>query len=764
MHSDGIVSFVNENIEIALPGSNMVVVEYLELVKTYLCSIITGNDNLVFQDGVAVSGNEAKKILFMRHKKRISEAIEHTMFQKDQAGTNLKAVQDAFAVVSDMVFRYFSGTSSSVIDTVNRVIGVLVGPCRTSGLFLCSAPFINDRNLRPRMHTHMMSSMCKCILAPNKAELHVFVSHVADLIRREDVLDTDERVKKLSLLIENIVLIEGKSRSPEKGVFYAIVFSALCNSTIKYAAWAKSVCSQDMSVNIVELFASILKTESTRVTTIFTLLEREQLHIEQLISKAFIDPVMNTLFSHEVYGIHALLSAEKYADIERMSFMLGKINHPDVYTLAAEHVKVFTEKTISSIASSCENQTLLARKLIDFNFLSHTIAAAGFNRDPVIYMAMANAWKTVLKSSSVVKNAEKIMCEYIDVLLRPGNKTESLVVTLPGIYEGKTDSVFARISNLIGWSENIDKFSDMYMIMFVKRISTGAYNEDTEREALHALMGKIEQRMYNAMIQVLGGANTWSDMVQLFNGTLESTDCVMSNISLLPMMHVPNPSMFQTTLIPPKQLSILGDQFASWFAAIPENKNKKLSFAHALGKCTVDFDTGKKKYQVVMNDIQTAIVCLLNDTHEVSVSYMLQHTGLTRDHLLPSLTGLVKGKLLLEKKENEERVYSVNRDFEAKTTKITMPNPAIKLSEDEMSLSDKRVEENRSFVIQAAIVRIMKAASGSVNMNALFKDVITQIKQFSPTIKAYKQAVESLIEKEYLKRVQNTVSELVYIS
>ncbi|KAJ7790224.1 Cullin protein, partial [Mycena olivaceomarginata] len=62
----------------------------------------------------------------------------------------------------------------------------------------------------------------------------------------------------------------------------------------------------------------------------------------------------------------------------------------------------------------------------------------------------------------------------------------------------------------------------------------------------------------------------------------------------------------------------------------------------------------------------------------------------------------------------------------------------------------KVVDEDRKYVIQATIVRIMKARKMMKNQ-ALIQEVISQISQrFSPKIPDIKKVIKALLEKEYI--------------
>ena len=91
--------------------------------------------------------------------------------------------------------------------------------------------------------------------------------------------------------------------------------------------------------------------------------------------------------------------------------------------------------------------------------------------------------------------------------------------------------------------------------------------------------------------------------------------------------------------------------------------------------------------------------------------------------------------------------------------KITVPMASL----EETQNSNKRVEEDRSIAIEAAIVRIMKARK-TLSHQQLVSEVLTQLAFFRPAPKVIKRRIEALIDREYLERNADNSSIYNYLA
>uniref|UniRef100_A0A5K3EIC7 CULLIN_2 domain-containing protein n=1 Tax=Mesocestoides corti TaxID=53468 RepID=A0A5K3EIC7_MESCO len=167
-----------------------------------------------------------------------------------------------------------------------------------------------------------------------------------------------------------------------------------------------------------------------------------------------------------------------------------------------------------------------------------------------------------------------------------------------------------------------------------------------------------------------------------------------------------------------------------------------------------------RKYILQVSTFQMVILMLFNQRNRFTLTELIAETGIPERDLVRSLMALFMSRstqriLCKEPKTKEVEptdVFYVNNSFVSRHYKIKVQNISVRESEPERQETRTRVDENRRYVIEATIVRVMKTRK-TLEHNQLLAEVIEHLKsRFRPTPMAIKQRIEALIDREFIAR------------
>ena len=192
---------------------------------------------------------------------------------------------------------------------------------------------------------------------------------------------------------------------------------------------------------------------------------------------------------------------------------------------------------------------------------------------------------------------------------------------------------------------------------------------------------------------------------------------------------------------------------------------------HYLGtaEIRVNFTQGKK--DLCVSTYQMCILQLFNEKDTLSLDEIRDATAIPESELRRHLLSLCTPKLRILMKESKTKhitdndVLTFNADFTSKFRKIKVPLIAATKENNEGDDGGNEnlgvpssVQDFRKYQAEAAIVRILKARK-TLPHNELIPEVMRQLSsRFVPNNPFIKKVIESLIEREYIKRNLDTSS------
>ncbi|KAK0491562.1 Cullin [Armillaria novae-zelandiae] len=354
--------------------------------------------------------------------------------------------------------------------------------------------------------------------------------------------------------------------------------------------------------------------------------------------------------------------------------------------------------------------------------------------------------------SSSTKSPE-LIAKHADMLLRKNNKMAE---------EGDLESALNRVMVLFKYLEDKDVFQTFYTTKLSKRLIHGVSASD-ESEA--SMISKLKeacgfeytnklQRMFTDMSLSKDLTDSFKERMTQNHDDMDITFTVMVlGTNFWPL----NPPTHGFTI--PVEIMPTYERFTKYYQS--KHSGRKLTWLWNYSKNELRTNYLNQKYILMTSAYQMAVLVQYNRNDTLSLDELVAATAISKDILSQVLALLVKAKILVNEEKDQ---YDLNPGFKSKKIRVNLNQPIKAEVKAESSDVLKAVDEDRKYVIQATIVRIMKARKTMKNQ-ALIQEVISQISQrFAPKIPDIKKAVETLLEKEYMERVDGQKDTFAYVA
>jgi cullin-4 len=220
------------------------------------------------------------------------------------------------------------------------------------------------------------------------------------------------------------------------------------------------------------------------------------------------------------------------------------------------------------------------------------------------------------------------------------------------------------------------------------------------------------------------------------------------------------------TLKLPGEMAAAAAAFHAFYQA--KHTGRRLTWLPSVSYCLVRaaFAAGRKDLDV--SQAQALVLLLFNDAASLSAAAIRAATGVAGDELVRTLQSLALGQARVLRKEPKGRdvadadVFTFNDAFVHSLVRIKINQIQAKETKAEQDVTNEKIAEDRQHVIDAAIVRTMKARK-SLAHQQLMAEVLAQLR-FAAQAGDVKKRIASLIEREYMARADDDAGVYVYVA
>jgi cullin 1 len=356
--------------------------------------------------------------------------------------------------------------------------------------------------------------------------------------------------------------------------------------------------------------------------------------------------------------------------------------------------------------------------------------------------------------TSSTKSPE-LLAKHADALLRKNNKLSE---------EGDLEDLLNKVMTLFKYIEDKDVFQTFYTTKLSKRLIHGVSASDESEASMIAKLKEACGFEYtNKLQRMFTDMQLSKDLTDQFKERMEvSHDAADLDVAFSAMVLGTN---FWPLNAPahnfsiPKQILPTYERFQRYYQS--KHSGRKLTWLWNYSKNELRANYLNQKYILMTSSYQMAVLVQYNENDTLSLEELVTATGIPKELLTQVLAVLVKAKILINEETDQ---YDLNPNFKSKKIRVNLNQPIKAEVKQESSDVLKTVDEDRKYVIQATIVRIMKARKTMKNQ-ALIQEVTSQIStRFAPRIPDIKKAIDTLLEKEYIERADGQRDVFNYVA
>ncbi|KAJ2812557.1 hypothetical protein H4S07_001314 [Coemansia furcata] len=437
----------------------------------------------------------------------------------------------------------------------------------------------------------------------------------------------------------------------------------------------------------------------------------------------------------------AMVDAHMLADLANLYTLLSSVNQLDVIK---RYWAMYVKKVGVRLVQAPDIDVGLVSELLAMKQRLDDIVKSAFQSNSVLAHALRESFEDFINSRR--SKPAQLTAKFVDQCMRAGSRSTT---------DEDIDSLLDRVVVLFRFIHDKDLFEAYYKRDLAKRL---LYNKsvsvDTERSMVQKLRMECGPGFTKRLEGMLRDMDFTSDLDGKFTGLDQAQEANGIGFHTSILTQAFWPTYEPMPLAVPRNVELAQEEFVQFYSE--KHNGRKLFWQPNLGTCLlkVEFDEGPKELSLTL--VQGTVMLLFSERDVLSYEQIQENTGLEDVELMRTLQSLACGKCRVLAKEPKGRdvagtdVFTFNSAFKSSQTRIKIGQIMLKEAEKESKEVEEHVQLDRMYQVDAAIVRIMKGRK-QADHTTLMTELLSRLK-FNSTSAEVKERIETLIERDYIKR------------
>ena len=596
---------------------------------------------------------------------------------------------------------------------------------------------------------------------------------------------TDDR----SLLKANLGMLLELGQADSSNVYELAFEGIFLGSTQEfYRTESLSYLSQNTATDYVKKAMKRLEEEKERASALALPMTTEG-PLQRIVETELIERHARTLVEMENSGFAALLKDDtKLQEMKEMYDLFVRVpsSVDNLREALADRIKADGKALISDQEKGASDPPAFVRGVLAMRDRYDQIVSTSFRGEKKARKRMRESFEDFLNTDA---RAASCLAVYVDELLRIG---------LRGASEEQITQELQKVIIVFRYLSDKDVFESFYKQHLAKRLLGGrSVSDDAERAMVSQLKAECGYQFTSKLEGMFNDMRISRDMRDAYKAHKRSSEMTGSSnrridieVDVLTNGYWPSQSVPACTL--PLSIQDAIDRFSKFY--LEKHTGRKLSWQTSAGaaelKATFGSAPNFRRHELCVSTYQMCILLLFNDKDTLSLGQIRTHTHIPDLELRRHLISLCTAKHRILRKgskgrgiTSDEDTFTFNPDYTSKLKKVKIPlvketslmqggdasgGGVAAVASAAASAVDGSVplpvEEDRRHLVEAAVVRIMKARK-ALHHNDLIAEVTRQLSvRFTPSPQFVKKRIESLIDREYLERSQDDHRVYMYVA